>query len=62
MDITKIFTEKNIDISSIHSQVSKQDVATIDISFGVRGRSELSSLVDRIRSVESIIDIERTTG
>ncbi len=62
VDITKIFTEKNIDISSIHSQVSKQDVATIDISFGVRGRSELSSLVDRIRSVESIIDIERTTG
>ena len=62
VDITKIFTEKNIDINSIHSQVSKQDVATIDISFGVRGRDELSSLMDRIRSVESIIDIERTTG
>ena len=62
VDITKIFTEKNIDISSIHSQVSKQDVATIEISFGVRGKAELSSLVDRVRSIEGIMDIERTTG
>ena len=62
VDITKIFTEKNIDINSIHSQVSKQDVATLDISFGVRGRDELASLMERIRSVESVMDIERTTG
>jgi GTP pyrophosphokinase len=62
VDITKIFTEKDIDINSIHSQVSKQEVATIDISFGVRGRDELASLMDRIRTIEGIMDIERTTG
>ena len=62
VDITKIFTERSIDISGIHSKTNKQDVATIEISFCVKGREELTKLIDKIRQVESVIDIERTTG
>ena len=62
VDISKIFTERNIDIQSIHSRTSKQGIATIDVSFGVKSRGELSSLVEKIRQVESVIDIERSTG
>ncbi len=62
VDITKVFTEKNIDINAIHSKTSKQEIATIDISFNTRGRAELTSVIDKLRQVESIIDIERTTG
>ena len=62
VDITKIFTEREIDISGIHSKTSKQGIATIDISFNVKGKKELSSLIEKIRQVESIIDIERTTS
>lgn len=62
VDITKIFTERSIDINGIHSKTNKQDVATIEISFSVKGREELTKLIDKIRQVESVIDIERTTG
>ena len=62
VDITKIFTEREIDIDSIHSKTSKQGIATIDVSFSTKGREELTSVVERLRQIESIIDIERTTG
>ena len=62
VDITKVFTEKNIDINAIHSKTSKQEIATIDISFNTRGRAELTNVIEKLRQVESIIDIERTTG
>ena len=62
VDITRVFTEREIDIKAIHSKTSKQGVATIDISFSTKGRSELNSLIDKLRQIESIIDIERTTG
>ena len=62
VDITKIFTEREIDINGIHSKTSKQGVATIDISFNVKGREELMKLIEKIKQVESVIDIERTTS
>ena len=62
VDITKIFTEREIDISSINSKTSKQGVATISIAFGIKGKEELTSLIEKIRQVESVLDIERTTG
>ena len=62
VDITRIFTEREIDISSINSKTSKQGFATISISFNTKGKEELSSLIEKIRQVESVIDIERTTG
>ncbi|MDD6306409.1 MAG: bifunctional (p)ppGpp synthetase/guanosine-3',5'-bis(diphosphate) 3'-pyrophosphohydrolase [Clostridiales bacterium] len=62
VDITRVFTEREIDINSIHSKTSKQGVATIDLSFSTKGRAELTSVIDKLRQVESVIDIERTTG
>ena len=62
VDITKIFTEREIDINGIHSKTSKQGIATIEVSFSIKGREELTSLIDKIRQVERVIDIERTTG
>ena len=40
VDITRIFTEREIDISSINSKTSKQGVATISISFNTKGKEE----------------------
>lgn len=62
VDITRILTERQIDITSIHSNPSKQGIATITLSFNIKGKAELTSLIDKIRQVESVIDIERTTG
>ncbi len=62
VDITRIFTERGIDIKAIHSKTNKQGVATIEVSFSTKGRAELTSTIDRLRAVESIIDIERKTS
>lgn len=62
VDITKILTERQIDIDSVHSSTSKQGIATITLAFRTKGKDELNSLVDKLRQVESIIDIERTRG
>lgn len=62
VDITKIFTEREIDINSIHSKTSRQGIATISISFGTKGKDEMNHLITKIRQVENVIDIERTSG
>lgn len=62
IDITRIFTERKIDITAIHSQVSKQGIATISITFAVHGKEEMNHIFDKIRQVESVLDIERSTG
>ena len=61
-DLSKIFTEKNIDVNSINSRTSKSEIATISMSFAIQGTEELNSLISRIRQIDSIIDIESTTG
>lgn len=61
-DISRTFTEKGIDILSLNTRVSKQDTATIMVSFEIGGREELQRIIDRIRTIESVVDIERTTG
>ena len=62
VDITRVFTEREIDINAIHSKTSKQGIATIDLSFSTKGKAELTSVIDKLRQIDSIIDIERTTG
>ena len=62
VDITKIFTEREISISGINSKTSKQGIATISVSFSAKGKEELERLVEKVRQIESVIDIERTTG
>lgn len=62
VDITKIFTERKIDVLSVNSRTSKQGTATIAMSFEVPDKGTLNYLIDKIRQVESVLDIERTTG
>lgn len=61
-DISKALTEKNINILSMNTRINKQDIVTLSTSFEISGREELNRIMERIRNVESVIDIERTTG
>ena len=61
-DISRALTEKNIDILSVNTRTSKQGLATMLISFEISGREELIRITYKIRSIDSVIDIERTTG
>ena len=62
VDITKVFTEAEINISGIHSKTSKQGIATIDVAFQTKGREQITKIVEKIKQIESVMDIERTTG
>lgn len=61
-EITRVLTEKNVSILSMNVRTSKQGTATISISFEISGTEELNRIIDRLRSIEDVIDIERTTG
>nr|WP_300838117.1 bifunctional (p)ppGpp synthetase/guanosine-3',5'-bis(diphosphate) 3'-pyrophosphohydrolase [uncultured Acetatifactor sp.] len=61
-DITKALTEKNISILSLNTRVSRQGLATMQTSFEVESREELNRVIEKIRSIESVVDIERATG
>ena len=61
-EISKIFNEAKVDIKGMTVRTSKQGKATITMQFGVRSKDQLAMLSAKIRSIEGIIDIERTTG
>ena len=61
-DITRALTEKNIDILAMNTRTNKQGVATMSTSFEIRGRDELNRIIDKIQAIDSVIDIERTSG
>ena len=61
-DISKALTEKNIDILSLNTRVSKQGVATMIVAFEIGSREELQRIIDKVRAIDSVIDIERTAG
>ncbi len=61
-DISRVLTEKGIDILSVNCRTSKQGMATLNVSFEIKSRDELDRVFDKIKNVESVIDIERTTG
>ncbi len=62
VDISKVFTEREIDIVSINSRVSKKGIATISVAFHTKGKDELNSVIEKIRQIESVYDIERTSS
>ena len=61
-DITRIMTEKNIDINALNTRTSRQGIATLSMAFSISGREELKAVVEKLRAVDSVIDIERTRG
>ena len=62
VDISRIFTERKIDLAGINSRTSKQGTATISLTFDVHSKEELANLMEKLRQVDSVLDIERTTG
>ena len=62
VDISKVFTERNIDILSINTRTSRQGIATVVLSFDVSSVDELRSVAEKIRQIEGVMEIERSTG
>ena len=61
MEISRIFTEGNVDVKSMNVRTSKKGTATIEMGFIVHGREELERIVKKLQQLSGIIDIERAT-
>ena len=62
VDISRLFTEANIDVRFMNSRVNKKSMATINLGFVVSGKEELNRLIDKLRKIDDVTDIERATG
>lgn len=62
VDLSKVFTERQIDITSMNVRTNKQGKATIMMTFDIPGIEELTKLTDKLRQIEGVLDIERSTG
>lgn len=62
VDISRLFTEANIDVRFMNSRVNKKNIATINLGFVVLGKEELNRLIDKLRKIDGVTDIERATG
>ena len=58
-DVSKALTEKNIDIISMNTRTNKQGQATMQTVFEITGHEELNRIIDKIRGIESVIDVDR---
>ena len=62
MDVSRVFTENSIDIKSMNVRTTKQEKATLTIGFETQGAEELDRLITKLKGVESVIDIDRSTN
>ena len=62
MELSKVFTEMEIDVKSMNVRTSKQAKATIEMGFIVHGREQLAKIIEKLRQIPTVIDIERSVG
>ena len=62
VDISRIFTEADIDVKFMNSRVNKKQVATINLGFDIHGKDELNRIIEKLRNIDGVTDIVRATG
>lgn len=62
LDVTKAMTEKNINILTVNTRTGKNGIATIAVSFSIKGKDELREVIEKIKNINGVIDVERTSG
>ena len=62
MDMSKVFTEMNLDVKSMNVRTSKQGTATIEAGFIVTSKEDLVKVSEKLRQLEGVLDIERAVG
>ena len=46
----------------MNCRTNKQGTATLELGFEISGINALKELTEKLRNVEGVLDIERTTG
>ncbi|MDF2821341.1 MAG: bifunctional (p)ppGpp synthetase/guanosine-3,5-bis(diphosphate) 3-pyrophosphohydrolase [Clostridiales bacterium] len=62
VDITRVLTEEKITINSLNARKSKQGDVTLDLQIEIFGVAQLNKVSSKIRNIEGVIDIERSSS
>ncbi len=61
-DISRVLAEGEVNILSLSTRISRQDVATVTIAFMTSGVDEINRIMGKLRQIEDVIDIQRNPG
>ena len=61
-DVSRVLAESEIDIMSVNTRTSKQQVATMQVQFQTSGIDEISTIINKLGQIPGIYDVERTKG
>ena len=62
-DISKVFTEANINVTAINSKSNnKNERATFTVSFDIKTVDQLNHVISKIRMIPGVLDVERSVG
>ena len=59
VDVSRLFTENNLDIDNLETRKSKDDKATIIVSFEINDKNDLTTIITKLRSIDGVIDVTR---
>ena len=62
VDVSRVLSEREIDVISMNVRTSRKGTATITVSFDISSVEELNKIIEKIRQVESVLDIERSVS
>ncbi len=62
VDISKIFTEEQINISRVNVRTSKNGTASIELGFDIHSKEELNRICNKISRVPDVLNVERSVG
>ena len=62
VEVAKVFTEKEINVTAMSSRSGKNGKATINVCFEIKSRQQLGKIIDKLRSLDCVYDVERTRG
>ena len=61
-DVTRMFADQKVAIFNSASRVTKTNLALIIVSFEIHSTDELRRIMNQLRSIPGVIDIERSIG
>ena len=62
VDVSKIFTERKIDIGQLNVRTNRQGICTMEMMFNIHSTNELNGVIAQLRQIRDVLDIERKTG
>ena len=61
-DVAHALTEKDIEILSMNSRISRKGIATMQTSFEIANQEELSRIISKLMTIDGVIDVTRNTN